>query len=224
MAIVNMPERDGRPMNGPVDRQMAYNDRLQPIEPVNTKPVPKSAVRKWLDDIWYGLNEEIIKPTLKNLLYQLITTGSRSAIYGPSGGPSGNGGYSGGNYYNDYRAASNAPQGGRDRFNSNDRFGGSNGYSQRGEYITANNWRTACGFSDQASAEMALRRLKDRCYQRRYVTVGDYCDISGKQNFDWTLDHYGWRNIDNAYVKYEMFGDQRRPFHIILPYEEYLGD
>jgi len=218
--MVDFPE--GRPTesNDISNKPTTYNDRLTPVEAPSKPPAPKSAMRLWFDDIWYSLSRDILKPTLKNLLYQMINTGARVAIYHRGGGPQGGYGPGYDDYY-DYRAANDSrDRGGASRFNSNDRFGG---YSNEVGRVTAANWRRECGFSDQASAEIALRRLKDRCNQRRVVTIGDYCDISGKTNFDWTLDRYGWRNIDNAYVKYEMFGDPRKPFHIVFPYEEYLG-
>lgn len=114
MAQVEMPEKKPK-----VD----YNDRPAPVVnyDVTGNVKPKTGIAKWFDDIWSSLMQEVIKPTLKNLLYDVIVRSAGMGIYQNGGAPSRFTNYAGGgNGAGTYNP--NAAFQYNNRFNANDNF------------------------------------------------------------------------------------------------------
>lgn len=215
MAQVEMPEKKPK-----VD----YNDRPAPVVnyDVTGSVKPKTGIAKWFDDIWSSLMQEVIKPTLKNLLYDVIVRSAGMGIYQNGGAPSRFTNYAGGgNGAGTYNP--NAAFQYNNRFNANDNFA----RSQMTAPKQVENWR-GYRFRTKADAEIVIDRMKQKIFQTGSASILWYSDLCG-QNCDWTLGSYGWRDFSNAVIQYCMDGRRDNtgkliPFMIIPPQEGYLGD
>ena len=123
------------------------------------------------------VKNDIIIPTVKKTLYEIIKNGSDMLIFGRSGQrrddiPGTRVQYT--RYYNDERD--------RDRRMSN--------RSRSYEDYEISNSR---------DAEEVLKRMKEMINQYGSVSVGEYYDLLGIVG-DFTDFDYGWMNLNNAYV------------------------
>lgn len=213
MAQVEMPEKKPK---------IDYNDRPTPIVnyDVTGKAKQKTGLAKWFDDIWASLLDEIIKPTLKNLLYDVIVRSAGMGIYQNGSAPSRFTNYSGGGTAPGNYNPNAAYQ--YNRFNANDYVRG-----QMGQPKQVEDWRSF-RFETREKAAEAIDRMKQKIYQEGKASILWYSDLCG-QSCDWTLASYGWRDFNSATIRYCMDGKRNElghliPFMVIPPQETYLGD
>lgn len=220
MAQVEMPKG-----NAPVNRE--YNNRPTPIvnyDVTGSNAKPKKGFAKWWDDVWASMFTEIIKPTLTNLLYNMIVTGTRRAIFKDDVGGPGFTNYSG--PVSNYNYNPNASYQYANRFNANDSFVNRNVQPKQAE-----DWRSY-RYATRNDALKMIDSIRQRIYEKGYCDIVWYSDLAGHE-CDWTLGSYGWRNFDNYDIRYMMDGKTARtrdgreiliPYMLIPPKEEYLGN
>lgn len=51
----------------------------------------------------------------------------------------------------------------------------------------------------RSDAEDVLRELRERCSKYGRARVSEMFELAG-MSAPWTMEHYGWKNLDNAYV------------------------
>ena len=61
-------------------------------------------------------------------------------------------------------------------------------------------------YENRVAAENALNEMKDIVKQYGFVSIGDMYDVSGLVGKDYTLNKYGWTNLDDAMIIHTTAG------------------
>lgn len=129
------------------------------------------------------VNDEIVKPAIKNIIVDAVTSGINMVMYGEKGGPNRGGGrYSGGgrnyrpntNYASNYRSASPDPAPSERLVTRPSRLGVE-------EYVIA----------DRIDASEVLVSLTENADRYDSVSVADYYDLIGVPSL-YTDNNHGW--------------------------------
>lgn len=157
------------------------------------------------------INNEIIKPAIKNLIVDTVTSGINRLMYGPGGGgyrgagyrPTGNGGYRPNtNYSANYRHTTNQPQ----PVQQDSRVRNARYVVE--EYI----------IEDRYDASHVLVSLTENADMYGTVSVADYYDLIGV-NSHYTDNNYGWTHDS---IKHASVVPTRGGFVIRFPSVEVI--
>lgn len=125
---------------------------------------------------------DVLIPSLKNALYQLISSGAYMSLFGGKGAPPTKGAPLGAKYsYSDYYEQNN----------------------NRNNSSPASRYRPSYDdivLDSAGEAEMVLDTMRQTIYEYGCVSVLQLFDMLG-QDCDFTLDKYGWRDLSNASVQ-----------------------
>lgn len=223
MAQFEMPENKPK-TSVPVD----YNSLPEPVVGYDTsgKSVKKSELALWWEGIWKSLSNDILKPTLQKMAYDMFTRGMSMIIFrerGPANGPTNYGGYT---PYSGYSGnAGYNPSAYGNPFNAVDA-----GYSGYGGQSPANSggesWRCPA-FATASDRSKALDSAKQWIFMHKRITLPEFGRFCG-QELDWSLNNWGWTNLNavreryNVHPKYGI--DPRTGEKIALPFELIMPD
>lgn len=182
----------------------------------------KSGFGKFANDISTGITRDIIKPTIRNLTMQafdLIANSIKSAINVKLGG----GGAAYSSKYQDWTTGYT----GNATYNPN-RFNVNDGFVHNQPVMAANAapmtepWKNV-GFKTQVDGEETKMIIKDMLRQQGYITVCQFGHCC-KQNWDYALDNYGWTDLSDMIVRYNIADMSGLPFEFArIPDPIYLN-
>jgi hypothetical protein len=178
-------------------------DRLVTVQPTKVKRsllgrlVTGVMGPEGLPSIGAYVNEEIIKPAIKNLIFDTITSAASKAMYGDKGGPNRGGGYG--------RYSGGGNNSHRPTTNYSNRYSGSSRPDHHEERPVVRSTRYGVEdyiIGDRFEASNILISLTE--YADRYdkVSVADYYETIGVPSSQYTDNNYGWTidTITNATI------------------------
>lgn len=144
------------------------------------------------------VNDEIVKPAIKNIIVDAVTSGINMVMYGDRGGGYNGRGYGGGGYGSGYRNRYNGGSSGGYRpqtsYGSNYR----NNRDRRDEpqddrvvYTGKNNGVIDYVIKDRYDASHVLTALTENADRFNSVSVADYYDLIGMESA-YTDNNHGW--------------------------------
>lgn len=178
----------------------------------STKEVKKSVGKK-IGEFFFEENgksvlgwlvEDVLKPGIKDLFYDMIVNGARGAFYGTG-----------------RRSRSESASSSYERSRYEDRF-----KSNSSDRRTVNKpkrrnggWDIEEVFEEMRDAQDVLDAMRDRIDKFGSTTVGDFFDFIGKTipSGQYTSADYGWDNLDDVSVRHNREGfyiDLPRPVHL----------
>ena len=140
-----------------------------------------------LPSIGAYVNEEIIKPAIKNLIFDTITSAASKAMFGDKGGPNRGGGY------NRYSGGSSSSY--RPATNYSNRYSNSSRPEPQHEERRVRPTRYGVEdyiIEDRFDASNVLTTLTEAADKYDSVSIADYYDIIGVPATQYTDNTYGW--------------------------------
>lgn len=182
------------PSNSHVSREAKREDRVKQTPSVKghvKKSSPMSgAVNDILDNIGRYALEEVIKPTLRSSIHNILTTAIDIVIYGEDGGPR----------RRDSRRSYDSYY---DRY---DRRGRDRDYDRRERRSHRDRDRDRLTWEDivydsRGEAERAIEDMKDIIDRYGKAYVIDLCEVSSVTSDNYMDSRYGWYDFDDARSK-----------------------
>jgi hypothetical protein len=178
----------------------------------STKEVKKSVGKKICEfffeengkSVLSWLFEDVVKPGIKDLMYDFVVNGARGAFYGTgrrSRSESTSSSYERSRYENRFKS------------NSSDRRTANKPQRRNG------GWDIEEVFEEMRDAQDVLDAMRDRIDKFGSTTVGDFFDFIGKTipSGQYTSADWGWDNLDDVSVRHNREGfyiDLPRPVHL----------
>lgn len=206
MSKVQMPERSGSSLDGPINTQ---KKEVSKVTKGKVKTTEKSALKKFGEafieddarDIKSYVISDVIIPAIKNLIFDSFMGSLEMALFGTSSRSRRRGSNEHTSYSSYYKSSNNSSRRADD--------------SRSRDSIDYQ----SIIFEERADAEQVLDTLCSLIEDYGQATIGDFYDAAGitpGNNFV-KNEEYGWTDLSSAYVK-----RNREGYYISMPREKYL--
>lgn len=188
----------------PVEKK-PEEEKIAPV--VTAKAKKKSKLQKAMGSIFVQdlksvgkhLWSDVLYPSMLNLIVTTVTNGINDLVYGISNGAVKNGPARGrrsnSGSYKPYRDYYDTPP--WERYDDYDRRGSEN---RTRRYSDLYNIDEVIEYKSKSDAELVLSRMRDRLDKYPVVRVSEMYEFSGIQDYEYTLNDYGWATLADAEV------------------------